>query len=572
MNRIVRFALIFFTLAQPISGADNTWLDPRLEPLPTDKLGPFTHSADGKVIAIDSRATFVSADGGQTWSNPRPVKGASEKGITVSNERALMRTKDGSLIAAFMNLNERKWTWNNKLFDAPGAKLPTWAMRSRDDGVTWNHVQKLHENWSGAVRDMIQTKSGRIIFTAMKMLNNPGRHSVLTYWSDDDGKTWTASNLIDLGGKGHHGGVTEPTIVELEDGRLWLLIRTNWGEFWSAYSYDGGKFWRVLKPSGIPSSSAPAMLQRLHSGRLVLLWNRPYPEGKKTWPLSGGDGLWSETPVSNHREELSIAWSTDEGRTWSKPEVIVHNRNSSGRGSARWAAYPYLFEHQPGELWLTTMQGGVRAKFHERDFVGRKIVAFGDSTTARRGPLKIYADLIAQSNPKDWIINAGIGGHNTEHARKRFERDVLEENPDTVIIQFGINDSAVDVWKKPSAAEPRVPLKTYETNLRQFVTALKSKNTEVILMTPNPLRWTDKLKKMYGKNPYNPADTDGFNVRLRDYAMVVRRLAKEESVRLIDVYQAFEEAGDVDALLLDGMHPNDRGHRLIADRLLRILE
>ena len=149
---------------------------------------------------------------------------------------------------------------------------------------------------------------------------------------------------------------------------------------------------------------------------------------------------------------------------------------------------------------------------------------------------------------------------------------MLEENPDTVIIQFGINDSAVDVWKKPSAAEPRVPLKTYETNLRQFVTALKSKNTEVILMTPNPLRWTDKLKKMYGKNPYNPADPDGFNVRLRDYAMVVRRLAKEESVRLIDVYQAFEEAGDVDALLLDGMHPNDRGHRLIADRLLRILE
>ena len=91
-------------------------------------------------------------------------------------------------------------------------------------------------------------------------------------------------------------------------------------------------------------------------------------------------------------------------------------------------------------------------------------------------------------------------------------------------------------------------------------------------MTPNPLRWTDKLKKMYGKNPYNPVDPDGFNVRLRDYAMVVRRLAKEESVRLIDVYQAFEEAGDVDALLLDGMHPNDRGHRLIADRLLRILE
>ncbi len=348
---------------------DDLWLDARLQRLPTDQLGPFVHTKSGDILCLDAEASYVSRDDGQTWSDPRPLHGTSVHNVRVSNERALFRTRDGTIIAAYMNLNERKWTWSNELHDAPGATLPTYVMRSTDDGQTWEDVQKLHDHWSGAVRDMIQTKDGRILFTAMKMLHDPGRHTVLTYSSTDDGQHWSASNLIDLGGRGHHGGVTEPTVTELRDGRLWMLIRTNWGEFWSAHSYDGGRFWRTLQPSGIAASSAPAMLRRLASGRLLLVWNRPYPEGKRDWPLSGGDGLWSETPVSNHREELSLAFSADEGQTWSKPVVVAHRRESSATGSRRWVAYPYLFEHKPGQLWLTTMQGGLRASFREADFV-----------------------------------------------------------------------------------------------------------------------------------------------------------------------------------------------------------
>ena len=341
--------------------ADGPVVDPRCEKLPSDLLGPFVKLASGEVLAIDSNATYVSSDGGETWSDPRPLF-SEDQPIKVSNERALLRTESGVIIAAFMNLNERNWTWQNELHDAPGAVLPTYVMRSLDEGRTWQDVQKMHDDWSGAVRDMIETRDGRVIFTAMKMRHDPGRHSVLTYSSTDDGVTWRASNLIDLGGRGHHGGVTEPTLTELEDGRLWMLIRTNWGEFWSAYSHDGGRFWRVLQPSGIEASSAPALLKRLESGRLMLLWNRPLPEGKDEWPLSGGDGLWSDTPVSNHREELSLAFSSDEGLTWTDPVVIA-------RQPGTWLAYPYAFEYEPGEIWLTTMQGGLRLRLREQDFV-----------------------------------------------------------------------------------------------------------------------------------------------------------------------------------------------------------
>jgi sialidase-1 len=365
-------ALVTLVIPQgPGAHADDTggtWLHTKVERLSSELMGPFVPTSDGGILAIDMQSSYVSSDGGKTWSEPRPLAGVVEQGIEVSNERTMLRTKSGVIIAAFMNLAERNWTWKNELYDAPDAKLPTYVMRSLDDGRTWQDVQKLHDDWTGACRDMIETSGGRVVFTAMKMLHDPGRHSVLTYSSTDEGETWRPSNLIDLGGKGHHGGVTEPTLVELGDGRIWMLVRTNWGEFWSAYSYDGGKFWRTIQPSGIAASSAPAMLSRLASGRLLLVWNRPYPEGKEEWPLSGGDGLWSETPVSNHREELSIAFSEDDGATWSDPVVIAHNRDSKEQGSRRWLAYPYVFEPEPGRIWLTTMQGGLRIRFDEQDF------------------------------------------------------------------------------------------------------------------------------------------------------------------------------------------------------------
>ncbi len=208
------------------------------------------------------------------------------------------------------------------------------------------------------------------------------------------------------------------------------------------------------------------------------------------------------------------------------------------------------------------------------------IVAFGDSTTAVRGNLKTYSRFLqtglSRSDVPVRVINAGIGGNNTQHARARFEKDVLSHDPDVVIIQFGINDAAVDVWKTPPATQPRIALKEYETNLRHFITELRKRNVKVILMTPNPLRWTPKMLEMYGKPPYLPEEKGGFNVLLREYSEAVRKIAKAEDVQLIDIDRAFDEFGkangeSVDDLLLDGIHPNERGHRLIADALISLL-
>ena len=204
------------------------------------------------------------------------------------------------------------------------------------------------------------------------------------------------------------------------------------------------------------------------------------------------------------------------------------------------------------------------------------IVLFGDSTTAPRGPLAIFGALLEQELPALGypvnVINAGVGGNSTADARARFETDVLAHNPGIVTIAFGINDAAVDVWK--GATAPRLPLPKYQDNLRYFVRALKSRGATPVLLTPNPLEWTPKLLEMYGKAPYEPEREDGFNVLLNDYVQAVREIAKEENVLLVDVQSLFKKhkrRTPGQSLLLDGMHPNEYGHRLIADALLRTL-
>ncbi len=206
------------------------------------------------------------------------------------------------------------------------------------------------------------------------------------------------------------------------------------------------------------------------------------------------------------------------------------------------------------------------------------VVAFGDSTTAPRGNLPVYADLLREDFRERQIgakvVNAGVGGNTTRAAASRFDADVVSRKPDIVIIQFGINDAAIDLWKTPPATKPRVGLKEYETNLRTFIKELKRRNVQPVLMTPNPLRWTPKLKKLYGKAPYRPGEENGFNVLLVRYAKAVRRIGKEESVPVVDVYSAFQNYGKkngqrVDDLLLDGIHPNEKGQQLVF-KLLKV--
>jgi hypothetical protein len=105
-------------------------------------------------------------------------------------------------------------------------------------------------------------------------------------------------------------------------------------------------------------------LLRLKSGRLALAWNRLYPEGKTEIARSQNIQA-SEAAASWHRQELALAFSADEGTTWSQP-VVIARRASGG------LSYPYLFEPAAGELWVfTRFSHHLGLELKEADFAGK---------------------------------------------------------------------------------------------------------------------------------------------------------------------------------------------------------
>lgn len=327
---------------------------------------------NGNIFTVSGSHAYVSSDEGKTWM-ARSIVDADKYGISSAE---CIQTSDDVIIVAFMNTKERNWTWNNNLFDAPGATLPTYVVRSTDGGQTWLEPQKLHDDWTGAIRSIIETKKGTVIFTSMKLLHNPGRHAVLTYASKDNGETWITSNILDASDtRGHHAGLMESTVVELNDGRIWHLIRTNWDYIYESFSNNEGLTWSAPGKTGFDASSSPHSILRLKSGRLILAWNRVYPEGKSYTPRYGGeaDPNLSEVAASWMRYELSISFSDDDGKTWSTPRVIARYKDytqpEGSTDSSKWISYGHLFELNPGVIMITTESGGLRIKFNEDDFI-----------------------------------------------------------------------------------------------------------------------------------------------------------------------------------------------------------
>ncbi len=117
-------------------------------------------------------------------------------------------------------------------------------------------------------------------------------------YSDDSGQNWRLSNEI----YSPQRGAMEPKVVELNDGRLWMLLRTDRGVLDQSFSEDGGVTWREAKPSQIVATQAPFVLQRIPvTGDLLLIRN---PNVDMALGHQG------------HRTPLRCTISKDEGLTW----------------------------------------------------------------------------------------------------------------------------------------------------------------------------------------------------------------------------------------------------------------
>ncbi len=219
-----------------------------------------------------------------------------------------------------------------------------------------------------------------------------------------------------------------------------------------------------------------------------------------------------------------------------------------------------------------------------------RIVALGDSTTATARDWapeiqEVYADCLPDALAVHGIaavvINAGIGDTTTLQAVGRLDRDVRRYRPDLVVVQFGINDSWIDVDQ--GKTKPRLSRSEYRRNLRTIIRRLKGDGAQIVLMTPNPMRWQDPFYiKAFTERPglLDVSKERGIDQLLDLYAQDVRAVAISEAVALVDIFAAFEQYDTVagqsvnDILLAgDGIHPNQAGQRLVCKLLtMRIAE
>jgi len=208
------------------------------------------------------------------------------------------------------------------------------------------------------------------------------------------------------------------------------------------------------------------------------------------------------------------------------------------------------------------------------------IVAFGDSITNGVGPAGmtekdtfrdvVRRELTKKLGTKVEVVNAGVNGDIVTLAAKRLKRDVLDRKPDLVTIMFGGNEAG---FYRPEtngfADTPRVTRDEFKAALLKAVDRIQEAEITVVLMTCPPMTeryWGMKLE---------PYQKNGINFLVKDYAQAMRDVAAEKEVELVDVYRAFQQKPERLDYFPDGLHPDARGHRVIADllvdRLTRIL-
>lgn len=309
-----------------------------------------------------------------------------------------------------------------------------------------------------------------------------------TYVSDDDGKTWQRSNTVtspDHKGGGFHKGIrwnhgaVEPTVVELNDGTLWMIMRTSQDFHYEAFSKDGGLTWSESQPSPFYGTITMPTIGRLADGRLLFFWcnTTPLPEREEA------DGVWDD--VFTNRDVTHVAISEDDGQTWIGFRELYMDplRNTSdyatrGGGIDRGVHQAQFVEPAPGKIVASIGQHPLH----------RSIMAFDVDWLYEKERFNDFSDSLQQWSTFNYI--KGIKGH---CAYNRVNGCSLEPHPDKVgknvlHIQYKPGESLVadthgGVWNFPAMKKG-----TFTTRIR-----IPAGSTGVSLLLND--RW------------FNPSDT-----------------------------------------------------------------
>lgn len=128
------------------------------------------------------------------------------------------------------------------------------------------------------------------------------------------------------------------------------------------------------------------------------------------------------------------------------------------------------------------------------------------------------------------VINAGVGGNNSQNLLNRLQQDVLDQEPDMVILMVGTNDML--------NSKKMISYSHFESNLRKIVRAIISSECELVLMSPPPAD-SVYLFERHDKTLFKESP----NVKLDSVRQITSRIAATKHLKFIDLYQACKEMG-----------------------------
>jgi len=198
----------------------------------------------------------------------------------------------------------------------------------------------------------------------------------------------------------------------------------------------------------------------------------------------------------------------------------------------------------------------------------KKVIFFGDSITEAGvkpgGYVVRTADLAAAEKLSDQfeISGSGIGGNKIYDLYLRLDEDVLAKAPDIVVIYVGVND----VWHKSLLGTGTDPDK-FERFYNALLKKLREKNIKAVLCTPAAVgERTDFTNELDGD--------------LNRYCEIVRRIAAQNNLPLVDLRKAFLEYNrghntsnqESGILTSDRVHLNDKGNALVAEEMWKVIK
>lgn len=142
------------------------------------------------------------------------------------------------------------------------------------------------------------------------------------------------------------------------------------------------------------------------------------------------------------------------------------------------------------------------------------------------------------------VITTAIGGENSLGGMERFEKEVLNHRPDVLFIDYGLNDRGIGIEASEKA-------------WRNMIEKSLSLGIKIILLTPTP-DWSESI--------LTP------QALLAKYSEMIRKLATEYKIGLVDSYALFKEkvqqGNDLKDYMSQANHLNEKGHVLVAKSIM----